>query len=181
MAQKVFKHAIDYAQVKVHKRPYIVGAGSNAMTPNGQMYFPAAYCKPDFSMERDRYKVWFIHEMTHVWQYQLGYGVLRCGVLIAIKGGYWAGSGQRLGRAYRYDAVADAGKPMAAFNMEQQGELISHYFDARYLHGDGTAARATHIKHMDFYMSALANFLDDPADASLLPNTTRIKSGARIL
>lgn len=176
MAKKVFRDSIDYLKVKVHKGAYIPFAGSNAMTPNGEMYFPAEDFKPDFSVERDTLKVWFIHEMTHVWQYQLGYSVFWNGIVISIKRGYGYGSGQDTPRAYRYDVIADLDKPMSEFNMEQQGDLVSHYFDGMYLEGDGSIRdHAEYVANMNFYARSLANFLRDPKDASSLPATTHIE------
>ncbi len=60
------------------------------MTPRGEIHFPTDSFLPDFSdptvTPADR--VWFIHEMGHVWQFQLGYGVTWAGVQLGLTGGY---------------------------------------------------------------------------------------------
>ena len=97
MAKKVFQNSIDYSKVKVHNGAFMPFTGNNAMTPNGEMYFPEGYYTPDYSLEIDSYKAWFIHEMTHVWQCQLGYVVWWGGIKIQIQGGYRVDPGQRGG------------------------------------------------------------------------------------
>lgn len=75
MAQSLFKDSIDYAKIKIHSEEYLpfgLQPDNTAMTPNGEMYFNPDYYKDDFSLlPNDRH--WFMHEMVHVWQYQLGY------------------------------------------------------------------------------------------------------------
>ncbi|AMO94543.1 zinc protease domain protein [Collimonas fungivorans] len=174
LAKKVFGTSVDYSKVKVHNGAYMVGAGSNAMTPNGEMYFPKDYYKPDFSTLDDTFRIWFIHEMTHVWQYQLGYSVKWGGIKIQIKGGYKYAPGQDTPRAYVYDPAKDGDKSMTDFNMEQQGDLVSHYFDAVYL-SENTATHRTHVTNLPFLQKILTGFIKNPSDVSLLPNSTKIE------
>lgn len=78
MARKLFKDALDYTVVKVHNDEYLpfgLQPDDTAMAPNGEIYFNPAHFKEDFSQESNRSKRWFMHEMVHVWQYQLGYPV----------------------------------------------------------------------------------------------------------
>lgn len=172
MAKKIFRGSVDYSKVKVHNGAAIIGAGNNAMTPNGEMYFPKDFYKPDYSIGKDPDKIWFIHEMTHVWQYQLGYSVIWAGFKILLKGGYGYDTDQSTPRAYKYDAIADTNKAMSDFNMEQQGDLVSGYFDAVFLSGEGSQPHQTHVMHLPFLQKILVNFLQNPSDTSLLPNTT---------
>jgi len=92
MARQIFNDSIDYSAVRVHNEEYLpFGLQSNktAMTPNGSMYFNPDYFVDDFSAVDDRgFKLWFIHEMTHVWQYQLGYSVSWHGFWLSVSGGY---------------------------------------------------------------------------------------------
>jgi len=175
MAQLMFRDSVDYSKVKVHNGAYIPGAGANAITPNGEMYFPNDYYKSDYSAESDIYKIWFIHEMVHVWQYQLGYWVAWAGFRIQLKGGYQFDPGQDTARAYRYEATSNPDRALQDFNMEQQGDLISHYFDAVYLSRVRVDAHRKRVADLPFLQIILADFLRNPSDASLLPTTTRIE------
>ncbi|MNO57436.1 hypothetical protein D3C76_479720 [compost metagenome] len=83
------------------------------------MYFPEStqYYRDDFSNSfDDRDKALFMHEMTHVWQYQLGYAVKRHGLTVSSQGM----------DAYRY--TLNGNGTISDYNMEQQGEIISDYF-----------------------------------------------------
>ena len=158
MARSVFQGAIDYARVRVVRGsflPFGLQDQNTAMTPRGSLHFMPAQYRDDFSREGHGGKLFFIHEMVHVWQYQLGYSVLLHGVLLALRGGYIAQ------RAYRYDA--QAGGVLSDFNMEQQGDIIAHYFGARQLGIPAYVAQLPQLQEI------LQGFLLNPADRSLLP------------
>lgn len=171
MAKKMFGNSVDYSKVKVHNGAYMIGAGNNAMTPNGEMYFPEKFYQADYSANKDSDRAWFIHEMTHVWQYQLGFGVKWHGIKLQLKGGYGYAPGQNRPRAYKYNVTADTNKTMADFNMEQQGDLVSDYFDAVFLSDGGGQRHFVNVSHMPFLQKVLEKFLQNPSDSSLLPNT----------
>lgn len=173
LAKKIFGDSVDYTKVKIHNGAYMIGAGNNAMTPNGEMYFPTRNYFHDFSIVNDYLKIWFIHEMTHVWQYQLGYNMKWAGILIKFKGGYSYNPGQEMPRAYIYNPTTDINKSMADFNMEQQGDLVSHYFAATFLAED-TMEHMKHSVNLNFFRKVLAEFLTNPSNNSLLPNSTRV-------
>ncbi|WP_300750908.1 Rhs element Vgr protein [Janthinobacterium sp.] len=158
MARSVFQGAIDYPRVRVvcgSFLPFGLQDQNTAMTPRGCLHFMPAQYRDDFSREGNGGKLFFIHEMVHVWQYQLGYCVLLHGALLALCGGY---IGQR---AYRY--TASAGGVLPDFNMEQQGDIIAHYFGARQLGIPAYVAQLPQLQEI------LQGFLDDPADRKLLP------------
>lgn len=70
LAKSIFSNSIDYAKVKIHKtRAHDLHPRGTAITPNGEIF---AYdcCRDDFSKESPEMRAFFIHEMTHVWQYQ---------------------------------------------------------------------------------------------------------------
>ena len=160
MCKLIFKDAIDYSLVKAHNHEYLplgMQDDNTAMTPDGEIYFNKRLFKEDFSSESNSNKIWFIHEMVHVWQKQLGYWMRLNGALLALSGGY------RDGSAYQYSPVKDAGKSLPDFNMEQQGELISHYFAAQYLQDEAHAIK------LPFLQKVLAEFFRNPRNASLLP------------
>ncbi|MCX2897801.1 hypothetical protein [Pseudomonas mandelii] len=121
MARTIFKYAVNYEKVKIHHGGWwlFFGFQNTAVTPNGEMYFPASteFYRDDFSADdEDKYKALFMHEMTHVWQYQLGYAVKSAGVTVTSRGD----------DVYKY-ALSETGT-LSEYNMEQQGEIISDYY-----------------------------------------------------
>lgn len=161
MARLVFKDSINYSKVKIHKEEYLpfgIQDNDTAMTPNGEIYFnPDKGFKEDFSVERRDEKMWFVHEMVHVWQYQLGYWVKFHGAALALGGGYANGG------AYKFDSSENNGETFSDFNMEQQGDIIAEYFGAKYLNHEAF------LPKLPFLERVLKNFLRSPKDASLLP------------
>lgn len=164
MARTVFKDAIDYGKVKIHRGGLcgLPNCSGNAMTPRGVIHFPDCAYREDFSQETPTIKVWFIHEMTHIWQYQLGYSLVWNAIKLAAKGGYCAGA-----PVYFYDLKGqDKGKTLPQFNMEQQGELVAHYYAAKYLQV------FCYLQYLPELEHALANFLKNPKEPGLLPAST---------
>lgn len=163
MVRSVFQGAIDTTRVRVvcgSFLPFNLQDQNTAMTPRGSLYFMPAQYRDDFSREDAGGKLFFIHEMVHVWQWQLGYNCIWHGLLLALFGGYFRQ------RAYRYDST-QAGRPLASYNMEQQAELISHYFGATQL------GVVSYVARLPFLRGALDGFLQSPRDAALLPNWFR--------
>jgi type VI secretion system secreted protein VgrG len=173
MARLVFKDSINYSTVRIHNEEYLpfdLQDDRTAMTPNGSMYFNPKKFISDFSLEDEQGKIWFMHEMVHVWQYQLGYSVTWSGFWIAVTGGYVNR------RAYRFDRSdykdpkdsskdsPDIDKTLPDFNMEQQGDIIAEYFGAKHL---GVSELQI---NMAFYGRVLKEFIRSPKNASLLPN-----------
>lgn len=121
MARIVFKDSIDYSQVKIHHGGWwlLLGFQNTAVTPNGEMYYPKStdLYKDDFSATgRGIDKALFMHEMTHVWQYQLGYWVKWHALWVTSRGV----------AAYEYNLTN--GGMLSDYNMEQQGEIVSDYY-----------------------------------------------------
>lgn len=172
MARLVFKDSINYSAVRIHNEEYLPFGFQNddtAMTPNGSLYFNPKKFILDFSTESDREKIWFMHEMAHIWQYQLGYSVTWSGFWIAVTGGYFNR------RAYRFDRTdykdpkdsskdsPDVNKTLPDFNMEQQAEIIAEYFGAKHL------GIMDSLHYLAFYERVLKEFLRSPKNAALLP------------
>ncbi|MFU8927170.1 zinc protease [Acinetobacter puyangensis] len=183
MAKLVFKDSIDYTKVKIIRS----GAWSlptfsnNAMTPFGNIYLPSQeyeknkdFSKADSASE----KHWFIHEMTHVWQYQLGTSNAWLGIKQGCKGGYTSdahspdSSGDSDLKAYVTDiSGADANKKFKEFNFEQQGRIIEIWYDACYLQHENPQ-REHHqksLKLLGYAERILRDFLQNPKDKNLLP------------
>jgi hypothetical protein len=155
MAAALFGGAIDYAKVRIINRRYMPFQPKNcAMTPNGSMYFHHSCFLDDYSAGSVVAQRWFMHEMVHVWQHQLGYPVRLRGAV-------------RIGLDYRYRLRA--GATLADFNMEAQGDLLADYFVLKHL-GDPSGLRwGEHAGKLALFEAVLAEFLADPASRANLP------------
>lgn len=151
LAVSIFGDRIDYGRVQVRRRsffPFRLQAREVAMAPNGHLYF-----HPDSPLYRDCFadcgqaslQGLFIHEMAHVWQYQQGHRVW-------LRGGL-----EQLSRV-PYDYQLAAGKRLAQYRLEQQAEIIRHYF---YLLYQPAQAAQTGLAAADLprYEAALDGFL----------------------
>ena len=151
MAALLFGDAIDYAPVRVYRRRYLpfgLQPKNCAMSPNGSIYFHHSCFLSDYSAGDPVARHWFMHEMAHVWQHQLGYPVRLRGAL-------------RLGLAYRYELRAHA--TLADYNMEAQGDLLADYFVLKHL-ARPEAMRQPRYRHsLALYEAVLAHFLRAPA------------------
>jgi hypothetical protein len=155
MAARLFGAAVDYARVRIYARRYLpfgLQPVNCAMTPNGHLYFHKSRCLADFSCGSEQARHWFLHEMVHVWQHQLGYPVRLRGAL-------------RIGLRYRYTLAMD--KTLSDYNMEAQGDLLADYFMLRQrAAAPGAGACADQLA---LYEHVLAGFLADPASRENLP------------
>ena len=98
---------LDHVQIVAHKAIL----KNYAMSPNGHIYFHQQnYCQ-DFSKCSLRLQSWFMHEMTHVWQYQQGIAVVRKALF---------------DRRYAY--VLEQGKLFLHYGIEQQAQMVQDYF-----------------------------------------------------
>ena len=78
LARSVFRHGIDYSRVEIHHGsyfPFDLQMENVAMAPNGNVYFMTTHYIDDFFHGEIGEKHLFIHEMTHVWQCQMGVNV----------------------------------------------------------------------------------------------------------
>jgi hypothetical protein len=156
MASAVFGDAIDYSKVRVHQRRYLpfgLQPKNCAMSPNGSIYFHRSCFLEDFSTASENGKHWFIHEMVHVWQHQLGYPVRLRGAL-------------RIGLSYRYEL--GPGKTLADYNMEAQGDLLADYFVLKHLGSPRAMRQPGYAGSLALFESVLGGFLADPAHHSHL-------------
>jgi hypothetical protein len=156
MASLLFGGAIDYACVRVHDRRYLplVQPKNCAMTPNGSIYFHHSCFLPDFSEGSPTVIHWFMHEMVHVWQHQLGYPVrLRGAIRIRLS----------------YDYELREGALLSDYNMEAQGDLLADYFALKFLRHPRIVRQRRHAHDLPLYEQVLAGFLADPADRENLP------------
>ena len=163
MVRQLFGDAIDVARVRVHARRYLpfgMQPKHCAMAPNGSLYFHHSCFRDDFSRAAPCDQRWFMHEMVHVWQHQLGYMVRLRGAI-------------RIGLHYTY--ALRPGANLADYNMEAQGDLLADYFMLRFGGAPGTAGALATAGHssppapLALYDTVLASFLAHPRDCTNLP------------
>ena len=154
LASLLFGNAIDYRRVRIHARRYMPLQPKNCcMTPNGSMYFHRSCFLDDYAQASATNQHWFMHEMVHVWQHQLGYPVRLRGAV-------------RLGLPYHYDLHEDA--TLADYNMEAQGDLLADYFVLKFLGRPEAMRQRRYAGQLALYERVLAGFIADPADRSNL-------------
>ena len=150
MASLLFRDAIDYTRVRIHSRRYMPFQPKNCcMTPNGSMYFHHSCFLDDYSQANLSGQHWFMHEMVHVWQHQLGYPVRLRGAV-------------RIGLPYHYDLFE--GATLADYNMEAQGDLLADYFVLKFLERPEAMRQRRYQNELALYERVLAGFLANPAD-----------------
>ena len=155
MASLLFRDAIDYGRVRIHRRRYMPFQPANcAMTPNGHLYFHESCFLDDFAQSSFNSQHWFMHEMVHVWQHQLGYPV-------RLRGAF------RIGLPYGYTLTEDA--TLEDFNMEAQGDLLADYFVLKHLRRPEAMRQQRYRDSLALYEKVLALFLADPASRASLP------------
>jgi hypothetical protein len=113
MLSSVFSRTILYGKVKVHNyKAYFFQPDDTAMPPDGEMYFPAAYYKADFSVGGLSDRAWFIHEGAHLYQYYyLHWSVKLRGIF---------------DRRYNYTLVP--AKKFKDYGLEEQGDIAEDYY-----------------------------------------------------
>ncbi|SUD89796.1 hypothetical protein [Psychrobacter phenylpyruvicus] len=173
MATKVFANSIDYSIVYIHNEEYLPFGwqkDNTIMTPDGELYYPKGHYKSDYSTESNNYKHLFIHEMVHVWQYQLGYNVKWEGACLHLN--------NMFGGSDPYPYVLDTAKKLCDYNMEQQGDIIADYF-VYYCLSLPLAQAAAIVSDSGYrnrnnrneYLVVLSDFLSDPSNTTNLPNS----------
>lgn len=155
IASLLFRDAIDYQRVRVHARRYMPFQPHNCcMTPNGSMYFHRSCFLDDYAQASATNQHWFIHELAHVWQFQLGYAVRLRGAV-------------RVGLSYGYDLAR--GKTLSDYNMEAQGDLLADYFALKHLNSSASMRQHRYAGSLPLYEEVLADFLAEPASVANLP------------
>jgi hypothetical protein len=159
MASALFGAAIDYAKVRIINRRYMPFQPKNcAMTPNGRMYFHHSCFVDDYSAGDVHAQHWFMHEMVHVWQHQLGYPVRLRGAV-------------RIGLGYQYRLRA--GACLADYNMEAQGDLLADYFVLKFRTDPRAMRWRENAGSLALFEAVLGGFLADPASRTHLPGSLR--------
>jgi hypothetical protein len=163
LARSVFGDAIDYAKVHISDGRYssLQSEDSAMMGLDGNIYMNKAYTS-DYSIAGAIWQGYFIHEMTHVWQYQNK--VLHplkeaVSLMLKHKFNYRAAYGFRL----------EEGKDLTQYGMEQQAAIVAEYFMTQRAHwtfyGPDCENRCTPAEKKDLFEKVLDKFLKNPAYA----------------
>ena len=125
---KVFGGEIDYRRVRIFREKYVFFQPvDTTMAPDGDIWLhpkSALACgsaMEDFSKASLGIRAHFIHEMTHVWQYQHGIDPIAEKVCMFFRHGPRGG--------YHYTLVP--GKIFTDYNIEQQACIIADIYLAR--------------------------------------------------
>ncbi|MGZ3182024.1 MAG: Rhs element Vgr protein [Telluria sp.] len=157
LAAAVFGAAVDPERVRIHGRAYLpfgLQWRDTAMAPDGDIWFTPARFRPDFARASLSDRRWFIHEMTHVWQHQLGYPVLLRGAI-------------RLFLDYRY--VLAPHKRLGDYDMEAQGDLLADWFALRHLGAPAVMRQPEYANALPLFEAVLDGFLRAPSARVHLP------------
>jgi len=117
MLQAVYGDSIDYDEVRVyHKTFWWLQVRSQFITPNGNIYAPNRLYRDDYSLDPDLgLCAVFVHDLTHVWQWQNGVTVWLVGMF---------------DRKYTY--AFTPGKTFASYGLEQQASIVEDYARLNY-------------------------------------------------
>lgn len=122
MVKSMFLNSVNYSAVNVHLGSYIFFQPNDViMTPNGEIYAPRPVFKVDYALENSARKTLFIHEMTHVWQYQNNIlDPKNSGVAEFFRNAFV------YKQAYHY--ILKEKTTLTDYYMEQQAAIVEEYF-----------------------------------------------------
>lgn len=163
LARTVFGDSIAYDTVYVSDSKF---AGFHppgvAMAPNGNLFMPGCY-KDDYAAESVLTQSLFIHEMTHVWQYQ---NKILAPMIEAVK----LNVKFAFNYSAAYDYKLDGKKDLLDYNMEQQASIVQDWFAQK--HGgfsplySSCQNSCTDAERQDLFDKVLAKFLASPTYAT---------------
>lgn len=122
IATALFGKSIDCGRIRVLRRKFVFFQPPTVtMAPDGNIWFhPAGQLArsadaDDFSKATAGVRAHFVHELTHVWQYQNGVNLVLEKVLMFFQYGAYEG--------YFYELAPE--KSFEAYNIEQQASIIA--------------------------------------------------------
>ena len=125
-AQKVFDSKIEYSMVRVIDGKFVPWQGGGyIIAPNGKIYWPGE-CGNLATCGGGIYAEDFIHEMTHVLQFQHGVNVLGRGLLLQ------SGKFLSFRRYDPYKFTYDPNRAFSSYNIEQQGDIAKGIYRGKY-------------------------------------------------
>ncbi|HYD19638.1 MAG TPA: type IV secretion protein Rhs [Patescibacteria group bacterium] len=162
LAKSVFGDSIDYAAVTINDGKF---AGfhpeGTAMAPNGNLFMYGCYAE-DYSKLETYGQSLFIHEMTHVWQYQ---NKILAPIAEAVK----LNLKHKFNYRAAYDYELEAGKDLTDYNMEQQASIVQDHFALKREAGSEYWSNCQNAEYgaarMALYEQVLDKFLKDPSYA----------------
>lgn len=123
IAQKVFSDLINYDEVKIFNIPYLPWQPKNIlMAPNGRLFVNKEIFAKDYSQCSITIQGLFIHELTHVLQYQKHTNVVVRGFFL--QSAYYLSF--KTYDPYKYKLIE--GKMFEQYNIEQQGDIARDIF-----------------------------------------------------
>lgn len=129
--RSVFYGAVDYSRIRIARAPFPTYL--TACVIGSRITFRPGYYVDDFSGSYLKMAL-LVHEVGHVWQNQV-YGPYA--TLEEIFEHLWYGDS-----AYSY-RLTGAMRPLSDYGFEQQGHILSDYYERRYLGEDVTRYEAT--------------------------------------
>jgi len=130
LTREVFGETVNPSNVKMFNRSHMLVFGrGGAISPNGNIYIDEKEAVADYSAS-PYLRTLFVHEMTHVWQYQQGRNLR-----IEAFQQWWKSDFK-----YKtiYDFNIDAHPRFKDYNLEQQAEIMESYYSARAAFREGT-------------------------------------------
>ncbi|BAV12705.1 hypothetical protein MOSL_2132 [Moraxella osloensis] len=123
LAKRVFRNLIDYEKVRIFAIPFFPWQPDDIlMAPNGSLYVNKAIFCEDYSKTSLAMQGVFIHEMTHILQYQRGVKVFLNGFILQTA--YYLSFKKY--NPYKYSFYED--KLFVKYNIEQQGDIARDIF-----------------------------------------------------
>lgn len=162
LAKTVFGDSVDYAAVYISDQKFVgFHPAGTAMAPNGNLFMYGCY-QDDYSQHSVMTQSLFIHEMTHVWQYQNK-------VLAPIAEAVKLNLEHKFNYLAAYPYTLDSKKDLLDYNMEQQASIVQDYFaitrePRSAIWGNCENTGKTDDK-IALYENVLAKFHADPAYA----------------
>ena len=162
LAKKIYKTSLNYSLVKIHNGKYNPMQPKNSgMTPNGEIYVDGAYTS-NYAAARPVLKAFFIHEMAHVYQYQLN-----------IFNPIGAALGEIFKHGFNYDQAyyytLDPNKDLLDYGIEQQAQIIEDYFRVNFItttpKGNYMQNKLADVVRDSLFTKVLKRFIDNPAYA----------------
>lgn len=118
LCKGVFGNLIDYKHVKIMNHPFLPWQAKHViMAPTGYIHARNLLYKNDYSLESKNSRALFIHEMTHIFQYQQGISVLVKGAIL--QSAYFLSFKKY--NPYLYELKSN--KSFWKYNIEQQGDI----------------------------------------------------------
>jgi hypothetical protein len=153
----LFHDSLRYDNIQVIDGKFAFQPNNVYMTPRGNIYAPGELFEADFSASgvSARRQAVFVHEITHVWQFENGMDLVAQGLAAFAKAG---GSYER---AYPYTLAR--GRDLVDYGMEQQASIVEDYFlITKFHHSPQRIENAVDGASRDaLYAAVLDKFLHD--------------------